>query len=124
MPTALGWLLTFLFVVAAFVIFRADTVSSARHVLAAMVGADGWSSQVRLVESGWRPPLFGSILAETLMWLGIAMAFATIGPTSQEVVRQRLAPRWWIAAGLALILSYLIIELGGEGGAEFVYFQF
>jgi hypothetical protein len=52
------------------------------------------------------------------------MAFATIGPTSQEVVRKRLAPRWWIAAGLGFILSYLIIELGGEGGAEFVYFQF
>ena len=124
MPTVLGWLLTFLFVVAAFVIFRADTMSSARHVLGAMVGADGWSWQVRLVESGWRPPLFGSILAETLMWLCIAMAVATIGPTSQEVVRNRLAPRWWIAAGLALILSFLIVELGGEGGAEFVYFQF
>ena len=25
---------------------------------------------------------------------------------------------------LAVILSYLIVELGGEGGAEFVYFQF
>jgi alginate O-acetyltransferase complex protein AlgI len=124
MPAVLGWLLTFLSVVAAFVIFRADTMSSARHVLAAMAGADGWTWQVRLVESGWRPPLFGSILGETLMWLGIAMAFATIGPTSQEVVRNRLAPRWWVAAGLALILSYLIIELGGEGGAEFVYFQF
>jgi hypothetical protein len=58
------------------------------------------------------------------MWLGIAMAFATIGPTSQEIVRSRLQPRWWIAAGLALMLGYLIIELGGEGGAEFVYFQF
>jgi hypothetical protein len=25
---------------------------------------------------------------------------------------------------LAVVLSYLIVELGGEGGAEFVYFQF
>jgi hypothetical protein len=51
------------------------------------------------------------------------MAFGTIGPTSKEVVSNRLAPRSWIAAGPALILSYLVIELGGEGGAEFVYFR-
>jgi hypothetical protein len=50
--------------------------------------------------------------------------FALIGPTSQVVVRTWLKPRWPIAVGLAIILSYLIVELGGEGGAEFVYFQF
>jgi hypothetical protein len=76
------------------------------------------------VESGWRPPLFGSILNETAAWLAIALVFALIGPTSQVVVRTLLKPRWPIAVGLAIILSYLIVELGGEGGAEFVYFQF
>ncbi len=124
MPVALAWLITFLFVMAAFVIFRAETLSSAAHVLAAMAGADGFSWRMRLVESGWRPPLFGSIFNEALMWLAVAMAFALIGPTSQVVVRTRLKPRWWIAVALAVVLSYLIVELGGEGGAEFVYFQF
>jgi alginate O-acetyltransferase complex protein AlgI len=124
MPAPLGLSVTFLFVVAAFVIFRADTLSTARHVLDAMAGADGLTWQVRLVESGWRPPLFGSILVETAMWLVIALAFALIGPTSQVVVRTRLEPRWPVAAALAVILGYLIVELGGEGGAEFVYFQF
>jgi hypothetical protein len=61
---------------------------------------------------------------KTLMWLAIALAFALAGPTSQAVVRTRLEPRWPVAVGLAIILSYLIVELGGEGGAEFVYFQF
>jgi alginate O-acetyltransferase complex protein AlgI len=124
MPTPLGWLITFVFVVAAFVIFRADTLSSARHVLAAMAGADGLSWQVRLAESGWRPPLFGSILNETLMWLAIAFGVAVIGPTSQAFVRTMLKPRWPAALALAITLAYLIVELGGEGGAEFVYFQF
>jgi alginate O-acetyltransferase complex protein AlgI len=123
-PAPLGMSVTFLFVVAAFVIFRADTISTARHVLDAMAGADGLTWQVRLVESGWRPPLFGSILNETAAWLAIALVFALIGPTSQVVVRTLLKPRWPIAVGLAIILSYLIVELGGEGGAEFVYFQF
>jgi len=59
-----------------------------------------------------------------VMWLAIALVFALIGPTSQVVVRTWLKPRWPIAVGLAIILSYLIVELGGEGGAEFVYFQF
>jgi len=59
-----------------------------------------------------------------LMWLAIALVFALAGPTSQAVVRTRLEPRWPVAVGLAIILSYLIVELGGEGGAEFVYFQF
>ncbi len=65
MPAPLGLIVTFLFVVAAFVIFRADSLATARHVLDAMAGAQGLSWQVRLVESGWRPPLFGSILNET-----------------------------------------------------------
>jgi alginate O-acetyltransferase complex protein AlgI len=124
MPSPLGWIVTFLFVVTAFVIFRADSLATARHVLDAMAGAHGLSWQVQLAESGWRPPLFGSILNETVMWLAIALVFALIGPTSQVVVRTLLKPRWPIAVGLAVILSYLIVELGGEGGAEFVYFQF
>jgi alginate O-acetyltransferase complex protein AlgI len=124
LPAPLGWLITFLFVVAAFVIFRADSVSTARHVLAAMAGADGLSWQVQLAESGWRPPLLGSILNETAMWLAIALVFALVGPTSQTVVRTWLKPRWPVAVALAIVLAYLIIELGGEGGAEFVYFQF
>jgi alginate O-acetyltransferase complex protein AlgI len=123
-PTLLGWLATFLFAVAAFVIFRADTISTARHVLDAMAGLNGLTWQVHLVESGWRPPLFGSIVNETVMWLVIALGFALIGPTSQAVVRTSLKPRWPAALGLAVILAYLIVELGGEGGAEFVYFQF
>jgi alginate O-acetyltransferase complex protein AlgI len=124
MPSPLGWIVTFLFVVGAFVIFRADNLATARHVLDAMAGAHGLSWQVQLTESGWRRPLFGSILSETVMWLAIALVFALIGPTSQIVVRTWLKPRWPIAVGLAIILSYLIVELGGEGGAEFVYFQF
>ncbi len=124
MPVPLGWAVTFLFVAAAFVVFRADNLATARHVLGAMAGFDGLSWRVQLVESGWRPPLFGSILNETLMWLAIALVFALAGPTSQAVVRTRLEPRWPVAVGLAIILSYLIVELGGEGGAEFVYFQF
>ena len=124
LPAPLGLIITFLFVVAAFVIFRADSVSTARHVLAAMAGADGLSWQVQLAESGWRPPLLGSILNETVMWLAIALVFALVGPTSQAVVRTWLKPRWPVAVGLAVVLAYLIVELGGEGGAEFVYFQF
>jgi hypothetical protein len=79
---------------------------------------------VRLVESGWREPLLGSITRETVLWLTVAMGFATIGWTSQEYVREHLRPDWWTAAGLAVVLTYLIVELGGVGGAEFVYFQF
>jgi hypothetical protein len=45
-------------------------------------------------------------------------------PTSQAIVRTWLEPRWPVAVGLAIVLGYLIVELGGEGGAEFVYFQF
>jgi hypothetical protein len=40
------------------------------------------------------------------------------------VVRTWLKPRWPVAVALAVVLACLIVELGGEGGAEFVYFQF
>jgi hypothetical protein len=104
LPAPLGLIITFLFVVAAFVIFRADSVSTARHVLAAMAGADGLSLQVQLAESGWRPPLLGSILNETVMWLAIALVFALAGLTSQAVVRTWLKPRWPVAVALAVVL--------------------
>jgi hypothetical protein len=89
-----------------------------------MMGLNGFDWQTHLIESGWREPLFGSITGETLMWLVIAMVCATIGWTSQQYVRHHLRPHWALAAGFAVVLAYLIIELGGTGGAEFVYFQF
>ena len=52
MPVPLGWAVTFLFVAAAFVVFRADNLATARHVLGAMAGFDGLSWRVQLVEFG------------------------------------------------------------------------
>jgi alginate O-acetyltransferase complex protein AlgI len=124
MSSVVGGPLTFVFVVAAFVIFRASNLTTANSVLAAMAGRSGFDWQVRLLESGWREPLLGSITRETVLWLTIAMGVATIGWTSQAFVREHLRPHWTTAAMLAILLAYLAIELGGIGGAEFVYFQF
>ena len=55
-----------------------------------------------------------------------AMVAEHVDDGEGELLRRirAVAPRVPIAVGLAIILSYLIVELGDEGGAEFVYFQF
>jgi D-alanyl-lipoteichoic acid acyltransferase DltB (MBOAT superfamily) len=66
----------------------------------------------------------GVMFNATLMWFAIAMAFPIVGPFRQTVVRTRLRPHRRIAVALAVVLSCPIVELGGKGGAEFVYLQF
>ncbi len=113
MPKPVGWVLTFTFVVAAFVIFRAASLAQAWHVLAPI--AKLWSS----------PGGFAAISKETAAALAIALTFALIWPRFPDAIGNYLLPRRRVAIGLGLVGTALVITiLGAESYAPFLYFQF
>lgn len=61
-----GFVMTFLCVVVAMVLFRAPTMTSALHVLHGMAGLDGVTVPMALLDRG------GAALAQLLLWLGIS----------------------------------------------------
>ena len=107
MPKPIGTALTLLFVVVAWVPFRAPDFPTAGRVLAGLAGWHGWGT-VR-IENGWV--------------LALATALAVLGPTSQAAV-QRLRPAPWLAVPAGLALVALLLLAGGRVPNEFIYFQF
>ncbi len=108
MPTVAGWALTLLFVVLAWVLFRAPDFGTALRMYAGLAGLEGWG-RVRLPE-GWV--------------LAAGAALALVGPTSQVVALERLAPRRRVAVAAGLALAGLLLLAGGRVPNEFIYFQF
>jgi hypothetical protein len=109
MPRVLGWALTLLFVVAAWVLFRAPNFGTALRVYAGMAGAEGWGARLH-VEGRWV--------------LVAAAAVALIGPTSQRVAMDRLRANRWLAGAAGAALAGLLLLAGGRVPNEFIYFQF
>ncbi|MDT7950336.1 MAG: MBOAT family O-acyltransferase [Acetobacteraceae bacterium] len=108
MPAALGWALTTLFFVAAFVFFRAESFGSALHVLGGMAGLGGGAPFH--LKDWWILP--------------VAALAAVLGPTSQSLVLERLRPVGWMAIPAGAALVGLILLSGGRLPNEFIYFQF
>jgi D-alanyl-lipoteichoic acid acyltransferase DltB (MBOAT superfamily) len=108
MPAVLGWALTLVFVVVAWVFFRAPDFSAAWHMLQGMAGAGGL---------GWVRLRDGKLLP-------VAAALAMLGPTSLEIARARLRPRVWLAVPVGVALAALVLVAGGRLHDAFIYFQF
>jgi D-alanyl-lipoteichoic acid acyltransferase DltB (MBOAT superfamily) len=107
--TPFAWLLTFLFAVAAFVVFRAPDLATASSVLAGMVGSGGLGSP---------PPLAVS----SLILVAVALALA---PAPNPVLVERfLKPSPALAVLTALAAVWAVLEVGRGQPASFIYFQF
>ncbi|HYD67851.1 MBOAT family protein [Azospirillum sp.] len=109
LPWPAAWLLTMLFVVAGWVLFRAPDFAVAGSMLAAMAGfgASG-------LGTGLERPLL----------LAASAAVALIGPTSLEFIDHKLPPRRIVAAGFAAVAVVCILEVGKGQPLNFIYFQF
>jgi D-alanyl-lipoteichoic acid acyltransferase DltB (MBOAT superfamily) len=105
MPVALSWLLTFLFVVMTWVLFRAPTLDAARTVYGAMLGAAPLGSSF-----DWPLMLTGAIVA-------------LVGPTSWDFA-WRVPPARWAAYGSAAAFVAVLLIIGRGANLEFIYFQF
>lgn len=110
-PLLLGWLLTMLFVMVSWVLFRAEDFGTAAGLIQSLFGGSGLTLDASKYEIS---PLL----------LVAAAAIAIAGPTSQDAVLQGRFDKRWVAAPAALAFVYLIIEVGSKAHPEFIYFQF
>jgi alginate O-acetyltransferase complex protein AlgI len=108
MPAPLGWALTLLFVLAAWVLFRSPDFATATRVFGGMVGAEG----------------LGRVKIHDAPVLLIGTAAALLGPTSQDVALRVLRASPWAAVPAGLALVGLLLLAGGRVPNEFIYFQF
>jgi alginate O-acetyltransferase complex protein AlgI len=108
LPGIVGWAATMLFVLVGWVLFRAADFSSAWHILRAMVGVEGFGKV--------------AIADRTVVYIGLAVAL--IGPTSQQMMLDRLRPNAWAAGVAAAALVFALLAIGGRLQNDFIYFQF
>ncbi len=97
----LGWLVTFLVVVAAWVPFRAESIEGAGNILSGMVGMHGFSNSERLIgeiggaEERLLSPgivfdgfLFGDNPYGAVAWIFILLMIAVVLPNTHQIMRR------------------------------------
>lgn len=109
-PRALAWMLTLLFVMAGWVLFRSESFRVAGQILASMVGRHGLG-HITLDRE-----YVAALIAGTLL--------AIVGPNSQRVALALWRPRPWLALPAGAGLAYLVLLVGGRLPNVFIYFQF
>ncbi|NEP15363.1 MAG: MBOAT family protein [Leptolyngbya sp. SIO4C1] len=137
LPALLSWGITFLAVVASWVLFRASSLADAIALLQTMSGLNGivlpgeaqgklgFLTQYGIQLRSWQALSYLPVLnGSKLISLG-ALAALTLGvvwlPNTHEIV-QRLRPRWWWAAGIGAAAAVSLLSLNRV--SEFLYFQF
>lgn len=122
-----AWLSTFLFVNAAWVFFRADSVPDAMDLLAGMAGMHG----VAVSRSfGWAGR-FGATIVDAPFVVSIPLVFLLVlilqdvfFRNSQQWV-MHLKPTWrWSLSGCAFFITSIAVSLQHERVSEFIYWQF
>ena len=141
LPTSIAWPMTFLFVNAAWVLFRAESMDDAARVYAGMIGLNGFGLSpegASLLNSLAPNPLvtFRSDVASTmatlpdLEWIVIWGIIALLAPNSHQITGytadERQAPRQPALKGLGIgiVAGIGITALLVSTGTEFLYFNF
>ncbi|WP_230530796.1 MBOAT family O-acyltransferase [Microvirga roseola] len=105
MPKPAGWVLTMLFVMLTWVLFRATSFDAAVRIYEGLIGLGDPEFAIK-----WRTIL-------------VAALVATVGPTAWMLVH-RIPPRRWIAAAFAILFVVVLFKIGDDANYEFIYFQF
>jgi D-alanyl-lipoteichoic acid acyltransferase DltB (MBOAT superfamily) len=108
MPALAGWVLTLLFVIAGWVLFRAPDFATAAGVLGSMAGAHG----------------VGHMHLDNAALVVLAVAGVLLLPPSQDLALRHLRPAPWLAVPVGAALVFLLLLVGGRVPNEFIYFQF
>jgi D-alanyl-lipoteichoic acid acyltransferase DltB (MBOAT superfamily) len=105
LPFGLGFAATMLFVILAWVLFRAPSFDAAVRMYEGLFGFAGVGSGFK-----WRT-------------IAVAAAVATLGPTAWTLVH-KLPPRRWLAVAFAILFVAVLFKIGDDANYEFIYFQF
>ena len=108
LPRVAGWLVTMLFVIVGWVLFRSPDFATAARVLAGMAGVNG----------------AGRVHIDNAVVVAGAVAIVLLMPPSQDLALQRLRPAPWLAVPAGAALLFLLLLIGGRVPNEFIYFQF
>jgi alginate O-acetyltransferase complex protein AlgI len=107
MPPAVGWLLTMLFVLAGWVLFRAADFGTAASILASLVGLNGIGGEFR--DAG-------------LVLVGVLVSWLV--PSAHEIKDGLRWPHPALAAGAAVLAAICVLEVGRGPPLSFIYFRF
>lgn len=131
LPRFISWIITFNFINAAWVFFRAQTFSDATRVLKGMAGLTGVVLPEKLAHHFAVLKQYGMQFGDVLMTIGwsqrtfscliVCFFLAIFFKNSNEIV-ERLRPTWRAAAALSVISVYAIFNL--QKVSEFIYFNF
>jgi D-alanyl-lipoteichoic acid acyltransferase DltB (MBOAT superfamily) len=110
LPRPVAWLMTLLFVMAGWVLFRSPDFATAGGVMQSLAGLHGVGHIT--LDREYVAALIGGT------------AIALLGPTSQEAALQRLTPDLRLAIPAGAMLVYLLLLVGGRFPNVFIYFQF
>lgn len=110
LPRLLGWAMTLLFVMGAFVLFRSPSFTVAASMWEAMGGTNG----------------LGGVTFDLEHWAALLGGGAVVlaGIPSQDLAFARLRPRPWIAVPVGAAAVWLVLLIGGRLPNVFIYFQF
>lgn len=122
-PALVGWALTLIFVIAAFVLFRAPDFQTAVTLWAAMIELTP-GGLPSISSPGWRPLLMGSTSIDALTVLGTGLAMVLLLPAGHDIAPRLTRFRLVWAVSLAVAFCLLVIRLGNQAAYEFIYFQF
>jgi D-alanyl-lipoteichoic acid acyltransferase DltB (MBOAT superfamily) len=127
LPRVLAVALTFLFVSAALVIFRAPTLADALAILSSVAGLKGFSLAFTVPEWNWIgrahvPPaeLAQGVTAAATLALALVLTFTPRNSNQVAASLDFSLPRMRYAYGLLLALSLVFVQ----NATEFIYFIF
>jgi alginate O-acetyltransferase complex protein AlgI len=105
MPPLVGWMLTFVFVMLTWVFFRAATFEAAWRMFDGLFLQTEWGPEFR-----WHTIALAAVIA--------------FGAPPTAAIVERLGMNRWVAAAAGVALAVLLMEIGGDQTAEFIYFKF
>ena len=108
MPRLAGWVLTILFVLLGWVLFRSPDFATAARIFAGMAGQAG----------------LGHVHVDNAAVVAGAVAIVLLMPTSQSQALEHLRPKRWLMLPAGAALVFLLLLVGGRVPNEFIYFQF
>jgi alginate O-acetyltransferase complex protein AlgI len=107
LPAAAGWVVTMLFVLAGWVMFRASGFATAGSIMASLAGLSG---------------LTGALTEVKL--LAAAALVSVLVPSAHEIKDSLFQPRPAFAFGTAVLAALCVLEVGRGAPINFIYFQF
>ena len=131
LPNPVAWLITFLFINASFVFFRAKSMHDALKVLAAMVGLGAPvfpenHSRVTLDAFThshiWKALLINLQGRDTTLWTLLVVFVLTLTAKNSIELAASFKPDWRRFVFLLTIAMYALLNMGKV--SEFLYFQF